>query len=112
MGAVAGGLAGKAINEAIDPTLEIAYWRGAYHTRHYFDPSRPFEIYERAYRLGVQHFDQAKHQSFTEAEPAMKREWEDIRTRENEGGAPPLTWEEAKAAAQDSYERLARAKPE
>jgi uncharacterized protein YcfJ len=86
VGAVAGGLAGKAINEAIDPTLEIAYWRGAYHTRHYFDPSRPFEIYERAYRLGVQHFDQAKHQSFTEAEPAMKREWEDIRTWENEGG--------------------------
>jgi hypothetical protein len=107
-GAVAGGLAGKAINEAYDPTLEIAYWRGAYRTRHYFDPSRPFEVYEHAYRLGVAHFDHTKPQSFIEAEPAMKRAWEDLRTWENEGGAPPMTWEEAKEAAKDSYERVSR----
>lgn len=112
VGAVAGGLAGKAINEAIDPTLEIAYWRGAYRTRHYFDPQRPFELYEHAYRLGLAHFDQLKGQSFTEAEPVMKKAWEDLRTWENEGGAPPMSWEEAKEAAKDSYERLARLQSE
>ena len=108
VGAVVGGLAGKAINEAIDPTLEIAYWRGAYRTRHYFNPERPFEVYEFAYRLGVEHFDRTKGHSFAEAEPAMKRKWEDLSVWDDEGGAPPMTWEEAKEAARDSYERLAR----
>lgn len=106
VGAVVGGLAGKSIQEELDPTVELVFWKGAYHTRHYFDPNRPFEHYAYAYRLGVEHFDKSHGASFAEAEPAMKRKWEDLQVWEDEGGAPPMSWEEARLAAQDSYERL------
>ncbi len=106
VGAVVGGLAGKSIEEQLDPTVELVFWKGAYHTRHYFDPNRPFEHYAYAYRLGVEHFDKTLGATFADAEPAMKKKWEDLQVWEDEGGAPPMSWEEAKLAAQDSYERL------
>ncbi|MFO0939974.1 MAG: hypothetical protein U0930_04340 [Pirellulales bacterium] len=106
VGAVVGGLAGKSMNEQVDPTVELVFWKGAYHTRHYYNPDRPFEQYEFAYRLGVEQFDTTHAKTFAEAEPAMKKKWEDLQVWEDEGGAPPMTWEEAKLAAQDSFERL------
>lgn len=109
VGAVLGGLAGKAVNEVIDPTVEIAYWRGAYHTRDYFHPERPFEQYEYAYRMGIENFELTQGIPFDEAEPAMRSKWENLSTWESEGGAAPMSWEEAKQAARDSYERLLQA---
>src|SRR5688572_16142025 len=43
IGAVAGGLAGKGIAEAIDPTVETAFWRDTHSTRPYYDRDFKFE---------------------------------------------------------------------
>ena len=47
-GAVAGGLAGKGIAEAIDPTVEDAYWRDNYSSRPYAEKNVPYENYRPA----------------------------------------------------------------
>src|SRR5690349_6106043 len=52
VGAVAGGLGGKGIAENINPTVEDAYWRGAYIKRPYVAQSAKYETYQPAYRYG------------------------------------------------------------
>ena len=44
-GAVIGGVGGHAVAEAIDPTVELSYWRTNYKTRPYYKPGRAFEDY-------------------------------------------------------------------
>lgn len=41
VGAFSGGLAGKGVAEAIDPTVEDAYWRDNYNSRPYADAGVP-----------------------------------------------------------------------
>ena len=43
IGAVAGGLAGKGAAEAVNPTVEDAYWRDNYSTRPYAAADRNYE---------------------------------------------------------------------
>src|SRR5262245_49562667 len=52
-GGVAGGLVGKEVAEAIDPTVEEAYWREEYRNRDYVEHRAPFATYAPAYRYGV-----------------------------------------------------------
>ena len=54
VGAVVGGLAGKATAEAIDPTAEEAYWTENYVREPYYEKGLGYDQYAPAYRTGYE----------------------------------------------------------
>jgi hypothetical protein len=100
VGAVVGGLAGKGVAEAIDPTVELGYWRDNYASRDYVDPARRFEDYAPAYEYGVRRY--RADQSFDALEPDLAGEWDTAR------GNSDLEWNDARPAVQDAWTRLGR----
>ena len=105
VGAVAGGLAGKGVAEAIDPTAEDAHWAAHYSAAPYVKPGADYKTYQPAYRYGWESFGKHPGRGFDEAEPELKRSWDQYR------GASSQTWEEAKAATRDAWHRVERAVP-
>ncbi len=105
VGAVAGGLigayTGKAVAEYIDPTVETAYWRSHYSSRPYFKPEVPYESYETAYRFGWSVYEPDR--SFAEREIELERRWNEEVLLMNKS---TLSWEQARAAVKDAYERV------
>ena len=99
-GAVAGGLAGNAIATSIDPTAEEAYWRENYSSRPYVTRGATFNEYRPAYRYGVDAHRRFEGRSFEEAEPELMRDWDRVK------GASSLTWDNARHAARDSWQRV------
>ena len=100
VGAIVGGLAGKGVAEGIDPTSEDAYWRGNYDGRTYVEQGSSFNDYGPAYGFGVSSFSRYPGQSFEEAEPAMAGDWTASR------GSSSLTWDRARHAARDAWNRV------
>lgn len=98
VGAVAGGYGGKAIAEAIEPTLESAYWSENYQTRSYYDSDLGYDVYEPAYRTGWESYDPSS--SFAEREAELRRRWE----AENPNSR--LSWQQAREAMHDSWQRV------
>ena len=99
VGAVAGGLAGKGVAEAIDPTVEEAYWRDNFASRPYAAGST-FDDYAPAYRYGWETYPQFAGVPFEEVEPQLRSQWSYRR------GDSDLDWDQAKFAAKDSWQRL------
>ncbi|HET7730163.1 MAG TPA: hypothetical protein VFK48_09035 [Usitatibacter sp.] len=100
VGAVVGGLAGKGVAEMIDPTVEEAYWRENYTSRPYVTSGASFDDYGPAYSYGVDNYARYPGRSFDEVEPELSREWQRAKGRSS------LTWEHAKHAARDSWQRV------
>ena len=94
VGAVVGGLAGKGVAEAIDPTVEDAYWRENYASRDYVDAGRSYDDYGPAYGYGVSRYD--RDRSFEDLEPELAEGWMGAR------GNSTLAWGEASPAARDA----------
>lgn len=103
VGGIAGAFAGKAIAEEVNPTVELEYWQTEYRNRPYYNEAFPFEWYARAYRAGWEASNDGKE--WEEAEASAKQKFE-VAAWENEGGALSMTWEEAREAARDAYERI------
>ncbi len=99
-GAVVGGLAGKGVAEMIDPTAEESYWRDNYSTRPYVEGGSSFDDYGPAYRYGVDSYGRTNGGSFDDAEPQLMRDWEGSR------GSSRLTWDNAKHASRDAWQRV------
>ena len=53
VGAVVGAATGHVAAEAIDPTVELAYWKEMYTKRPYYLAGKVFANYEPAYRYGM-----------------------------------------------------------
>ena len=100
IGAVAGGLAGKGIAEMIDPTVEEAYWRETYSSRPYVTQGATYDDYGPAYMYGVENYPRYAGRSFDEVEPELARDWQRAK------GKSSLTWENAKHATRDSWQRV------
>jgi len=100
-GAVVGGLAGKGVAELIDPTAEEAYWRENYSTRPYVTKGATFDEYAPAYRYGVSAYQRYPDRSFDDAEPSLRTDWE------NAKGNSTLSWNAARSASRDSWQRVA-----
>jgi hypothetical protein len=99
VGGVAGHAAGDAANPTVNPQAEDEYWRSAYVDAPYYSAGRTYDDYAPAYRLGYtsrSRFDGA----FDDHEPALSREWEGHR------GESRLSWDEARAATRDAWERI------
>ena len=99
-GAVVGGLAGKGVAEAIDPTKEDAYWRENFRSRHYVNQGATYDDYGPAYGFGVESASRHPGRSFDDAELELSRQWT-TRT-----GTSTLGWNQAKDAARDAWDRL------
>jgi hypothetical protein len=105
VGAVAGGLVGKGVAEAISPTDEDAYWRESYKTRPYVPSGALYESYQPAYRHGWEARSKFSGKGFDDIEGNLRGEWERRKYPDN------LTWEQARDAARDAYERPTDARP-
>lgn len=104
VGAVVGALAGKGVAEAIDPTVEDAYWRENYASREYVPQDASFDDYGPAYGYGVNRYEGER--TFEDAEPELAEDWMGAR------GSSTLGWGEASHAARDAWTRVGgRVKP-
>ena len=100
VGAVVGGLAGKGVAETIDPTREDAFWRENYDRRPYASGSS-FDDYGPAYAYGVGSYSRfGDRGSFDQVESDLSRGWNTARGKSN------LTWDRARHATRDAWNRL------
>ena len=100
VGAIVGGLAGKSVAEAVDPTVEEAYWPDHFRSRPYAQAGSSFEQYEPAYRYGVDSFSRHPGRSFEAAEVDLAGSWDQVR------GSSSPHWEGARHATRDAWNRL------
>ncbi len=107
VGAFSGGLAGKSVAEAIDPTVEDAYWQNNYSDRPYAETDTTYEDYQPAYRTGYEGYSRysGTGKSFNEVEDDLQRDYETNRGKSN------MQWEKAKHATRDAWDRVERALP-
>jgi hypothetical protein len=96
--AVAGGLAGKAVEEQFDPTAEDAYWRANYRGRPYIEKGAAYEAYQPAYQYGWEARNRSRDREFDEIEPELKKGWTSRHSK--------LGWEQAKKATRDAWDRV------
>jgi hypothetical protein len=102
IGAVVGGFAGKGVAEAIDPTQESAYWSENFSSRDYVDKDASFVDYGPAYGVGVSARGRYPNRSFDDVQSQISTDWAANR------GASRLSWERARPAARDAWDRLDR----
>jgi hypothetical protein len=105
IGGVAGGYAGKAVEESIDPTAEDAYWRENFKNRDYVQKGSEYEEYRPAYQYGWESRGQYADRRFDDVEPELQTHWPKKR------GKSKMSWEQAKAATRDAWDRVERAMP-
>jgi len=98
-GAVVGGLAGKGAAEAVNPTVEDAYWRDAYQSEPYYVAGRSYEEYRPAYELGWNAAAARRDADFDAFDAEWEREWTTRR------GASHLDWDQARPAARAAWAR-------
>jgi len=98
VGAVAGGLAGEGVAEAINPAVEDEYWRGSYASRSYVTLGANYEVYRPAYRHGWESYRRYRGRRFDDVEVELRREWE--RTDRE------MSWEKARGATRDAWQRV------
>lgn len=98
-GAVAGGYAGKGISESVDPTVEDAYWRENHTTRPYHDASIEYDYYAPAYKYGWESRAKYADKSFAVVERDLERGWNSSKPNSR------LTWNQAKLATEDTWDR-------
>lgn len=104
VGAVAGGLAGKGAAEAVNPSVEDAYWRENYRTQPY-TTGETYERWKPAYQHGWESYGRYSGKSFDEAEQGIQGDWD----KRNKDAS--LTWEKARSATRDAWHRVERAIP-
>lgn len=101
-GGVLGGYAGKAAGEAEYPTTEEDYWRKNYPSRPYFQRKYSYEDFAPAYKAGWEmEYAEGDGTSWDEREAEARIRWREQLNDEKAG----MSWEEAKQAARDAYER-------
>lgn len=105
VGALAGGLAGSSISEDIDPETEDEFWEENYRNEPYYDDVYTYQDYGPAYRAGYSARAAGESRTFEEAEPGLRRAWE------NSDDQSGLTWDRAKDASRAAWDRVERARP-
>lgn len=100
IGGVAGGLAGKSVAEAIDPTVEDAYWREEYPRREYYDEEVSYDDIKPAYRYGWESRTRYADRNWEQAQEDLRRDWET-----NYESRVPGTWEDAQRPIRDAWDR-------
>jgi hypothetical protein len=98
IGAVVGGLAGKGVAEAVNPTVEDAYWREN-HTRQPYAKDGAYNDWAPAYRTGYEGYRDYGYtgKTYEESESELRRRYEASR--------PKIAWDNAKVATRAAWDR-------
>lgn len=101
VGAVAGGAAGHVAGEALDPTVEDAYWQANYSRRPYYETGRSYEYYRPGYRYGWESAADARYESrsFDDVESDLESGWQ-----KTDAGAN-RSWRQVRGATRDAWDR-------
>jgi hypothetical protein len=91
--------------ERVDPDRERDFWRENFSERDYVEPGSSFSDYGPAYDFGVQAHGRYPGRHFADAEYEMSSQWAAQR------GSSSLSWELARPAAQDAWNRISAPKP-
>jgi len=83
---------------ATGATVEDDYWRRNYASRPYVTPGATYDTYRMAYRFGWESCRRYRGRPFDDVEGELRREWE--RTDRE------MSWESARGAARDSWQRV------
>jgi len=107
VGAIAGGLAGKGVGEYVDPTVEDE-WLNSYaeSNRGSFAEGETHETYRPAYRYGIEHASRHEGRQFEDVEPELQTNWASY------GGDTGLSWDRARPAARDAWDRTVQLREE
>jgi hypothetical protein len=99
------GVAGTAVSDVVDPVAEEAYWRESYAVRPYYDANIPVDMFIIAYRYGWESRVLYDDMNYRDVEAHLRREW----NRNDTGNARRLSWDKAKHAIRDAWERVTNA---
>jgi hypothetical protein len=105
IGAAAGAAAGHGAAEAVNPTVENAYWEENYRARPYVDHNRSYADYKDAYRYGWESRLAHRGRGWNEVERDLAKSWPQERSKS------ALAWEQAKEAAHDAWNRVEKILP-
>jgi len=83
-----------------DTAREDRYWRDNFRARPYVEIDDRYDDFGPAYAYGVESFRRHDGRSFDEAESDISRDWDKFK------GKSKLTWERAKAAVRDAWDRM------
>ncbi|MEO8925391.1 MAG: hypothetical protein ABI330_21665 [Caldimonas sp.] len=95
-----GGLAGKAVAEHYDPTIEDRYWRDNHTREPYYDKTYSYDDYSPAYRLGGEARGRYAGKSFEDAETSLATDWNRAK------GKSRMTWDHARNATRAAWNRV------
>ena len=101
-GIVVAGPDARSRAEQVDPADEDAYWRTHFSTQQYVQPNAPYSDYQSAYCTGYEGYLQHPGKKFEEVETNLQSHYEATK------GKSALTWEQARQAAHDAWNRVAR----
>ena len=104
IGTIAGAAAGKGVAEGIDPTGEADYWRSEYQNRPYADSQYTYDNdYAPAFAYGTNVRSQYAGRAWDDSlENDIRDGWEKAKYKSR------LTWENAKGAVRDAFDRTDR----
>jgi len=102
VGAVVGGIAAGKTAELVNPIAEHEFWRTEFAKRPYFTPGTPYEQYGPAFQYGWESYasHKQKDKTFKDVEPQLGRDWD------NRRGQSKLSWNHAKDATRDAWQRM------
>ncbi len=109
VGAVARGIAarkntiGKTAAKPVNPSAEHEFWRREFVSRPYFTHGTPYDQYGPAFEYGWVSFASHNGKTFEDVEPELARDWP------NHRGKSKLSWNHAKGATYDAWERAEQA---
>ena len=102
VGGILGSVAGRSAAKSVDAAVESRHWEQNFKTRPYVDPALKYEDYEPAFRFGWESVARHDGRDFNDIDVELMREWDAHR------GESPLTWERAREASRDAWDRIHR----
>lgn len=101
LGAIGGGAVGHNVAERVDPTGEAEYWREHHSTRPYYSSDYNYDNdYAPAYAYGSESRARYGNRAWDDKlESDLKQGWESAKAKSR------LTWEKAKDAVRDAWNR-------
>ncbi len=100
IGGVAGAYGGRGVAEAVNPTVEEAYWRENHAAQSYAKTEYDYEHYAPAYRVGYEAVGKYPGKSFDELEDDLALDYE----KAHPGSALP--WDHVRPATKAAWDKV------
>jgi hypothetical protein len=100
VGAAVGGLGGDAIAESASEARDDSHWRERFSSRPYVVSGDLYDDFAPAYEMAERSHARLADSDADEVESSLAREWPSVR------GGSRLSWERARLAVRDGWDRL------